>query len=67
MRDPKRIKEILNTLQEIWEKVPDRRFFQLISNIPWKDMQKDSFFYEDDKTLASLKAYLEKFKDESKK
>ena len=30
-------------------------------------MQKDSFFYEDDKTLASLKAYLEKFKDESKK
>lgn len=67
MRDPKRIPEILNTLQEIWEKVPDWRFFQLISNIPWKDMQKDSFFYEDDKTLASLKAYLEKFKDESKK
>jgi len=67
MRDPKRIPEILNTLQEIWEKVPDWRFFQLISNIPWKDMQKDSFFYEDDKTLASLKAYLEKFKDENKK
>lgn len=67
MRDPKRIPEILNTLQEIWEKVPDWRFFQLISNIPWKDMQKDSFFYEDDKTLASLKVYLEKFKDENKK
>lgn len=63
MRDPKRIPEILNTLQEIWEKVPDWRFFQLISNIPWKDMQRDSFYYEDDKTLASLKAYLDKFKE----
>jgi uncharacterized protein YihD (DUF1040 family) len=63
MRDPKRIPEILNTLQEIWEKVPDWRFFQLISNIPWKDMQQDSFYYEDDKTLASLKAYLDKFKE----
>ena len=62
MRDPKRIPEILNTIQEIWEQVPDWRFFQLISNIPWKDMQKDSFYYEDDKTLESLKAYLEKFK-----
>ncbi len=62
MRDPKRISEILNTIQEIWEQVPDWRFFQLISNIPWKDMQKDSFYYEDDKTLESLKAYLEKFK-----
>lgn len=62
MRDPKRIPEILNTIQEIWEQVPDWRFFQLISNIPWKDMQKDSFYYEDDKTLESLKLYLEKFK-----
>ena len=63
MRDPKRISEILNTIQEIWEQVPDWRFFQLISNIPWKDMQKDSFYYEDDKTLESLKAYLDKFKE----
>ena len=62
MRDPKRIPEILNTIQEIWEQVPDWRFFQLISNIPWKDMQRDSFYYEDDKTLESLKLYLEKFK-----
>ena len=67
MRDPKRIPEILNTIQEIWENVPDWRFFQLISNIPWEDMQKDSFFYEDEKTLASLKTYLEKIKNESKK
>lgn len=62
MRDPKRISEIMNTLQEIWEMVPDWRFFQLLSNIQWKDMQKDSFYYEDDKTLDSLQETLKKFK-----
>ena len=62
MRDPKRIPEILTTLQEIWELVPDWRFFQLLANIQWKNMPKDSFFYEDDKVLASLKETLAKFK-----
>lgn len=33
VRDPKRIKEVLNLLEQIWNYVPDWRFNQLISNL----------------------------------
>lgn len=32
MRDPKRIKEILGVIEQIWTKNPDLRFVQMISN-----------------------------------
>lgn len=31
MRDPKRIESVLNTVREVWEKVPDYRLGQLLS------------------------------------
>ena len=33
MRDPKRIEQILQLIHEIWQQVPDQRFFQLIHNL----------------------------------
>ncbi|MED3562318.1 hypothetical protein [Bacillus xiapuensis] len=35
MREPERIKRVLNLLQQIWELQPDSRFMQMISNIQW--------------------------------
>ena len=40
MRDKKRIKRILNILEEIWEKSPDQRFGQLLINL---EIIKDDF------------------------
>lgn len=35
MRDPERIQRILKLIQQIWEKQPDSRFMQMVSNISW--------------------------------
>lgn len=35
MRDPERIKRILDLVYEIWRKQPDTRFMQLIHNLSW--------------------------------
>lgn len=60
MRNPERIDEILAAIGVIWKKYPDQRFFQLISNIPWKNITQDTFFYEDDKVLESLNEFIKK-------
>jgi uncharacterized protein YihD (DUF1040 family) len=41
MRDPKRIKRILDKIQVCWEKYPDFRLGQLILNA----IQNDNFLY----------------------
>jgi len=59
-RDPKRIEEVLTLLKEIWERVPDWRFFQLIENIfGCPRRQNRCFFYqEDDITIQRLRHVL---------
>ena len=52
MRDRKRILKILTELYIFWNKNPDLRLGQLVSN--FSDV-KDSFFFEDDKLLEKLK------------
>lgn len=47
MRDPKRIKRILNLLEKYWEQVPDQRLCQIISNLHGVG-QQDIFHTEDD-------------------
>ena len=42
MRDPERIKELLNLINEIWSKDPDLRFNQLIYNLQWAYSQKNN-------------------------
>lgn len=47
MRDPRRIKEILDDIEEIWLHYPDMRFGQLITNFVIQG-HSDKFFYQED-------------------
>jgi len=59
MRDPKRIPKFLKELEVYWEKVPDWRFGQLISNV-FGNCNKDPFFYEEDEMLELFKKFFDK-------
>lgn len=48
MRDPKRIPQMLELIQQGWEKVPDWRFGQLIENLRRYSGVGDLFYVEDD-------------------
>lgn len=54
MRDPKRIRPMLEVIANVWEKNPDWRLGQLLCNA-WGH-HRDMFFPEDDELLDSIKA-----------
>lgn len=56
MRDPARIDRFCQRLAELWKKVPDWRFGQLISNVLGA-FSKDPFYIEDDKLLEFFESY----------
>ncbi len=62
MRDPERINRILNLVDWIWNKYPDQRLFQLLSNSILMATDKremgNSFYLEDE----LLEDYLIKYK-----
>ena len=63
MRDPNRIPEVLAALGEYWQKHPDLRLGQIVSNATyWGDdsgaFHLDPFYLEDDRLLAALKEAL---------
>ena len=51
MRDPKRIKKVLETIERVWSKVPDWRLSQLIVNL---NGGNDPFYVEDDVLIEQL-------------
>ena len=54
MRDPERIKSVLNRLQAVWEKYPDLRLGQLILNV----VQDPTLYYlEDDKLIETIEEH----------
>ena len=53
MRDPKRIDKFCNQLADIWKKVPDWRFGQLMVNF-LGSLDRDPFFPEDDEMEQKL-------------
>lgn len=56
MRDKNRIKPFMEEITKYWEKVPDWRFGQLISNV--LDMLTvDKFFLEDEEVLEVFRKY----------
>jgi hypothetical protein len=57
MRDPKRIGLFLEKIGEYWEKVPDWRFGQLISNFASWLGRRDIFFIEEDEFLELMDKY----------
>ena len=53
MRDPKRIKTLLKTIEEAWKSCPDLRLCQLIANcFPGKS---DLYSVEDEELLKRIK------------
>lgn len=54
MRDPKRISEVLAAIGEVWEKNPDLRLGQLLSNV-YRD--PSLYYIEDDKLVKEIKRY----------
>ena len=63
MRDPNRIDEFCATLAELWHKVPDWRFGQLMCNM-FGDISTerliDPFYIEDNEMLREMKNYFSK-------
>ena len=60
MRDPKRIKGYCNKLASEWEKVPDWRFGQLLSNVIgafYHEKKSDIFFCEDEEMFEFIERY----------
>lgn len=67
MRDPNRIDEFCATLAEMWHKVPDWRFGQLICNIfgdAFNQRLADPFYIEDEVMIREMKNYFNKEKEE---
>ena len=60
MRDPNRIKKILNEIEEIWENNSDWRFGQLLCNIRYFQ-GKDIFYIEDEVLEEKLKEGKDRF------
>jgi len=61
MRDKNRIPAFLSELQKCWEKVPDWRFGQFISNV-LGTCKKDPFFYEEEEMIKLIKDYFNNYK-----
>lgn len=57
MRDPKRIKRIVEKYAKVWETVPDWRFGQLLSNMHGCG-QQDVFHTEDDDLEKGMDKWL---------
>ena len=64
MRDPNRIDEFCATLAELWHKVPDWRFGQLIMNALQKMSLQTIFYTEDEELLREIENYFNKEKEE---
>ncbi len=58
MRDPKRIKRILDLIEKLWTQAPDQRLGQLLMNYGGFTT-KDNWNIEDDDTETMLKLGLE--------
>lgn len=60
MRNANRIDSFCDELKEIWKKVPDWRFFQLMNNFQ-RYIGSDGFYLEEDKALQYLKEFISEF------
>lgn len=52
MRDPERIPVILGRLRKVWEKNPNLRLGQLITNV-----FGDAYYIEDEKLVEALESF----------
>lgn len=61
MRDPKRIYIVVNDIMHEWEKYPDLRLGQLISNA-MNGSGVDLFYIEDEELVKAIKKYVKEIK-----
>ncbi len=61
MRNPGRIKIICERLAALWQKLPDWRLAQLMSNVL---VSKDCFFMEDNEFMEYIEKYIKEMKGE---
>lgn len=54
MRDPKRIKQLLNRIESIWKVYPDLRFSQLLMNVFSIEGNPQFYYLEDDEFIEVL-------------
>lgn len=66
MRNPNRIKPFLETLEKAWNKVPDWRFGQLMSNF-FNCLDIDPFFLEEEDMEKRLIDFFELNEEDKKK
>ena len=62
MRNINRIDKFCNELAEVWKKVPDWRFGQLMSNVlgQMQSEGKDIFFPEEDEMIEYFRNYFKR-------
>ena len=60
MRNPKRIDSFMKRLTEVWKKVPDWRFGQLMCNVLGA-AGCDPFFVEDEEMISVIEKEIENF------
>ena len=63
MRNPNRIKEVCNRLAAAWEKYPDWRLGQLLSNAEDRYRQENNtyfplFYIEDEEMISYIEKYV---------
>lgn len=69
MRNPARIKPFLEKLEKLWEKCPDQRLGQLITNIITYNYDydiKNLFYLEDDKFEEKMNEFVKQFPPKNK-
>ncbi len=54
MRDPQRIKQVLDTIEKIWVKHPDLRLGQLIQNLVSSKNANYIYYMEDEELIKRL-------------
>jgi hypothetical protein len=57
MRNKDRIRPFCERLAAAWERCPDMRFGQLISNAYASECDRDPFYVEDEKSIQMIEAF----------
>lgn len=63
MRDAARIERILNKIKKVWNKYPDLRLGQLLTNVD-THFEQNIFYYEDDEFENALDTFISQMSNE---
>lgn len=61
MRNPARIRPILEKVEAAWINNPDMRLGQLLINLAPAEYRQDIFYMEDEELVAGLDKYIENY------